>query len=145
MGKSYILLYVLSSVVRTWNYSVILVPNITVKSSWAWWRFKSPASPFFAQQLVQAQIKENSKVRVTGLCEGNPPVTGRFVSQRACNAENISIWWRHHEYCSSRISNCQLRDALFKDSDNCGSRKVNSTIGNILYEMKFCSKIKWYQ
>ena len=23
------------------------------------------------------------------------PVTGKFPSQRACNAENGSIWWRH--------------------------------------------------
>ena len=29
-------------------------------------------------------------------CEGNPPVTGGFPSQRASNAENVSIWWRHH-------------------------------------------------
>ena len=32
------------------------------------------------------------------LCEGNPPITGGFRSQRASNAENVSIWWRHHEY-----------------------------------------------
>ena len=31
---------------------------------------------------------------VTGLCEGNPPVTGGFPSQRASNTENVSIWWR---------------------------------------------------
>ena len=31
-----------------------------------------------------------------GLCEGNSPVTGKFPSQRASNAENVSIWWRHH-------------------------------------------------
>ena len=28
---------------------------------------------------------------VTGLCEGNSPVTGEFPAQRASNAENISI------------------------------------------------------
>ena len=27
---------------------------------------------------------------------GNSPVTGAFPSQRASNAENVSIWWRHH-------------------------------------------------
>ena len=27
---------------------------------------------------------------------GNSPVTGEFPSQRASNAENVSIWWRHH-------------------------------------------------
>ena len=24
--------------------------------------------------------------------------TGEFPAQRASNAENVSIWWRHHEY-----------------------------------------------
>ena len=28
---------------------------------------------------------------------GNSPVTGEFPVQRASNAENISIWWRHHD------------------------------------------------
>ena len=41
--------------------------------------------------------KKTSKRRGTGLCEGNSPVTGEFPSQRASNAENVSIWWRHHE------------------------------------------------
>ena len=40
--------------------------------------------------------KKTSKVRVTGLCEGNSPVTGEFPAQKASNAENVSIWWRHH-------------------------------------------------
>ena len=34
---------------------------------------------------------ENIKLRVTGLCDGNPPITGGFPSQRASNVENISI------------------------------------------------------
>ena len=34
--------------------------------------------------------------RVNGLCEGNSPVTGEFPAQRTSNAENVSIWWRHH-------------------------------------------------
>ena len=33
---------------------------------------------------------------VTGLCEGNSPVTDEFPAQKASNAENVSIWWRHH-------------------------------------------------
>ena len=48
--------------------------------------------------FVQAQIKKTQKLRVTGLCGGSPPVTVGFPSQRASNAENVSIWWRHHEY-----------------------------------------------
>ena len=37
-----------------------------------------------------------SKLRATGLCAGNSPVTGEFTTQMASNAENFSIWWRHH-------------------------------------------------
>ena len=40
--------------------------------------------------------KETAKPRVTGLCEGNSPVTSEFPAQRASNAENVSIWWRHY-------------------------------------------------
>ena len=32
-------------------------------------------------RLLKAQIKENIKTRITGLCEGNPPVTSGFPSQ----------------------------------------------------------------
>ena len=41
--------------------------------------------------------KKTSKLRATGLCAGNSPGTGEFPAQRASNAENASIWWRHHE------------------------------------------------
>ena len=40
--------------------------------------------------------KKTSKPRVTGLSAGNSPETGEFPTQRASNAENVSIWWRHH-------------------------------------------------
>ena len=40
--------------------------------------------------------KKTSKSRVTGLCAGNSPGTGEFPAQMASNAENVSIWWRHH-------------------------------------------------
>ena len=43
-----------------------------------------------------ADQRKITKLRVTGLCEGNSPVTGEFPAQRASNAENVSIWWRHH-------------------------------------------------
>ena len=36
--------------------------------------------------------------RVTGPLCGNSPVTGEFPAQRDSNAENVSIWWRHHHY-----------------------------------------------
>ena len=47
--------------------------------------------------LFRRRWKKTSKLRVTGLCAGNSPVTGELPAQRASNAENVSIWWRHHE------------------------------------------------
>ena len=46
--------------------------------------------------LFRRRLKNISKLRVTGLCVGNSPETGEFPAQMASNAENISIWWRHH-------------------------------------------------
>ena len=48
--------------------------------------------------------KKTSKLRVTGLCEGNSPVTGKLPAQRASNAENVFIWWRHHSICISYLT-----------------------------------------
>ena len=48
-------------------------------------------------RLFGRRSKKTSKLRVTGLCAGNSPGTGEFPAQRASNAENVSIWWRHHE------------------------------------------------
>ena len=48
-------------------------------------------------RLFRRRSKKTSKLRVTDLCMGNSPETGEFPAQRASNAENVSIWWRHHE------------------------------------------------
>ena len=40
--------------------------------------------------------KKTSKLGIIGLCAGNSPVTGESPVQRASNAENVSIWERHH-------------------------------------------------
>ena len=47
-------------------------------------------------RLFWHEWKKTSKLRVTGLCVGNSPVTNEFPAQRTSNAENASIWWRHH-------------------------------------------------
>ena len=63
-------------------------------SLWARWRLKSPASPLLAHLLVRAQIKENIKApRHWPLCR---EFTGVRWAQKANNAENVSIGWRHH-------------------------------------------------
>ena len=48
--------------------------------------------------LFRRRPKKTSKLRVTSLGAGKSPGTGEFPAQVASNAENASIWWRHHEY-----------------------------------------------
>ena len=48
------------------------------------------------KRLFRLRSKKTPKLRVTGFCAGNSPETGEFPAQRARNAENVSIWWRHH-------------------------------------------------
>ena len=55
-------------------------------------------------RLFRRRSKETPKLRVTGLCEGNSPVSGEFSAQRASNAEFVSIWWRHHDYIHANYS-----------------------------------------
>ena len=66
----------------------------TVTSYWVRWSFKLQAYRLFAQPFCQTQTAEN----ITGLCEGNSPVTVEFPVQNASNAENDFICWRHHAF-----------------------------------------------
>ena len=70
-----------------------------------WWRHNDHDSVSNHQphecllnRLFRRRSKKTSKLRVTGLCVGNSPGTGEFPAQRASYAENVSIWWRHHEH-----------------------------------------------
>ena len=57
-----------------------------------------------------ADQRIHQSLRVTGLCEWNSPVTGKFTAQMASKAENVSIWWRHHgSLMSSQITGSVLR------------------------------------
>ena len=47
--------------------------------------------------LFRHRSEKTPKLHVTGLCVGNSLVTGEFPTQMASNAENVSIWWRHHD------------------------------------------------
>ena len=61
------------------------------------------------------QRKHQSSASLAGLCEGNSPVTSKFPTQRASNAENVSIWWRHHEIYGNQFSNqLQWHDLTLK-------------------------------
>ena len=57
-------------------------------------------------RLFGRRSKKTPKLHATGLCAGNSPVTGELPAQMASNAENVSIWWRHH---GMRPANERLR------------------------------------
>ena len=54
-------------------------------------------------RLFRRRSKETPKL--TGLCEGDSPVTDEFPAQRASNAENVPIWWRHHVMTADLLAN----------------------------------------
>ena len=62
-------------------------------------------------RLFRRRSKKTSKLRVTGLCAGNSPVAGEFPAQRASNAENVFIWWRHHEKLCERVQDASTNPA----------------------------------
>ena len=89
--------------------------NITVASWWADEHDRASnhrCLDCVFNHLFRRKSKKASKLRVTGLCEVNSPVTGEFPAQRASNAENVSIWWCHHyiyiymKKCSHWVCGC---------------------------------------
>ena len=61
-------------------------------------------SDYILNRVFKRRSKKTWKFRVTSLCEGNSPVTNEFLAQRAINAENVSIWWRHHDIMRAWMS-----------------------------------------
>ena len=54
---------------------------------------------------------------VTGICAENSPVTGEFPAQMASDAENVSIWWRHHD--DTNLQNIFTVTIFFKFDTDC--------------------------
>ena len=46
--------------------------------------------------LFRLRSEKTLKLRFIGLCEGNPPVTGVFPSQRTSKNGKCFHWWRHY-------------------------------------------------
>ena len=67
--------------------------------------------------------RKTSKLRTTGPWEGNSLVTGERPAQKANNAENVFIWWRHHVYFRSYSS--------FYKCQKTTSMKTNGKIKNL--------------
>ena len=69
-------------------------------------------------RLFRRKSKKTSKLRVTGLCAGNSPGTGEFPAQMASDAENVSIWWRHH-VPDNKDHPIDIDDTSIHESFNC--------------------------
>ena len=70
--------YLLSNM-RNFNYSDVLMSAMA---------FQFTSLTIVYSNVYAGRSKKTWSLRVTGLCEGNSPVTA--------NAENVSIWWLHH-------------------------------------------------
>ena len=87
--------------------------------------------------------KKILKLRVTGLCAGNSPVTGEFPAHRTSNAENVSIWWSHHEHfigmfliCGDPLSSTWWLQMLWCQT---GTRSWTVTL------LKNYNSVAWYR
>ena len=79
------------------------------------------------QPFVQVQIKENIKTLSHCPLWGNSPVTSDFPAQRASDAENVSIWWRHHDmYLYTRQLLCitSVYNPCMIFLDQCSSKEI---------------------
>ena len=56
------------------------------------------------KRLFRHRSKKALKLCVIDLCAENSLVSGKFPAHRASDAENVSIWWRHHELVMSSRS-----------------------------------------
>ena len=80
------------------------------------------------RRLIRRTSKKTSKLRVTGLCAGNSPETGEFPAQMASNAENVSIWWRHHGFSRTTDVLCNAETSLFISHENMSGVKQHSEL-----------------
>ena len=91
-----------SSLIRTWHDSHASI-SLPQQSALQWSHKEADGVSNYQphdrilNRLFRRRSKKTSKLHVTGLCKGNSPVTGEFPAKRASKAENVSIWWRHHE------------------------------------------------
>ena len=97
------------------------------------------------KRLFRRRSKKASKLGVTGFCVGNSPGTGEFPAQRASNAENVSIWWRHqdqlqegHRHLDRLLKSWQQKVVFFSGvlSTTCVTRKLAFVQINIPQEIR---------
>ena len=134
-----------------WNYALVLAfiqsCSRYVLAPLQWWHNDrngvSNHQPHdcLLGRLSGRRSKKSSKLCVSGLCAGNSPVTGEFPALRASNAENVSIWWRHHERNASLLP--QLSDRLLARDSNPGSDAIRATVTRSLKTRSCAHSTAW--
>ena len=74
-------------------------------------------------RLFKRRSKKTSKLRVTGPCEGNPPVTGGLPPRRGRNAENVR--WRHRVQCNKAGTSTSNARMAAESGWSLGTRHVD--------------------
>ena len=121
----------------TW-INLSLSCNVTARGTFYWY-ISDVIKGVMASQITSVTCLLNrlfmrisnktSKLRVTGVCEGNSPMTDDFPAQRASNAENVSIcfWLNTRTLTTPRAvklhRTLQIWTGLNRDKHDCGLRK----------------------
>ena len=92
-------------------------------------------------RLFRPRSKKTLKLRVTGLCVGNSPVTGEFPAQMASNAENVSIWWRHHAFFWAPLTAKGARGSIILLSKVSADERKGCICNNFSLRLRPCSAI----
>ena len=95
--------------------------------------------------LLNRLFRQRSK-KTSKLC-----VTGEFLTQMASNVENVSIWWRHHDYGYNFINkytrlhrNRKVALVITEDAETCLQSLV-TTRAVILTTFLFQCNLLWFR
>ena len=94
--------------------------------------------------LFRRRSKKTSKLRITGLCARNSPGTGEFPAQMPSNAENVSIWWRHHGESDTDRTLWLVADAILRVTRHIFRSDCSGGHGmNFLTAVTYSSQSNW--
>ena len=73
---------------------------------------------------------------------GAMAVIGEFPAQMASNAENVSIWWRHHEYLGSAVQELiEYRTLHYRFDSLAAGIYDNKSVENVILKCNFATNI----
>ena len=90
-------------------------------------------------RLFRRRSKKTSKLRVTGLCEGNSQDSGEFPAQRTSNAENVSIYDVIMQYVIITLYlTCVCSSASFYF-------KFEDFVKMVVWDIRMVIWVEWYK